>query len=392
MSAPRPPVDYDALASYQFDLPETLIAAMPAERRGDARMLVVDPQRQTWTDLTIDALESYLRPGDLLVTNDARVTPCRIAARRQSGGMVEVFVLGLGAEGRFADPQAPLVAMTRSSKRLQVGEVLAVPDAPNATLRVLGRGDDGLAHLRLESSNTADAPLDVLLWLDAVGRMPLPPYILKRRRDLGLLEEQALDAERYQTIFARRPGAVAAPTAGLHLDAARMARLTQMGVAHTSVTLWVGAGTFRPVTAERLSAHEMHEEYWEIDEAAAAAIETARANGGRIVAVGTTVVRTLESAAALGPIQAGGGATRLLIQPGFRFRVVDALLTNFHLPGSTLLALVAAFAGHGLTLRAYAHAVASAYRFFSYGDAMFFPTRCEADSLPPDGTAKESQP
>lgn len=353
--------ELDDPTAYDFDLPADRIAVAPAAERRAARLLGVG--RDTLVDHRVSDLVDLLRPGDLVVVNDARVSPVRLRGRRASGGAVEVFVLGCGAEGLWADAGAPIVAMTRSNRGVSPGETVALTGGGG--LVMLERGPDGLDRYALKGGN---------LWsiLDKAGEVPLPPYIVRRREELGQPALREDDPVRYQTVFAKRPGAVAAPTAGLHFDDALLGALRDRGVRTASVTLWVGIGTFAPVRAGSMAAHELHPERYEVPEVTARAFAETRASGGRVVAVGTTVVRTLEAAWREGDrLQIGADATRLFIRPGYAFGAVDALLTNFHLPRSTLLALVCAFGGHERVMRAYAHAVASGYRFYSYGDAMW---------------------
>ena len=331
---------------FSYDLPPELIAQSPLAERSASRLLCLDGRDGRVEDATVTGLPGRLAPGDLLVFNDTRVIPARVHGRKASGGRVELLVERLLGGPRF-------LAMLRSSKTPKPGGALQLDGGMDAT--VVGREDD-LFEIELQGDH------DAASWLDRVGHVPLPPYITR--------DDTALDRERYQTVFARTPGAVAAPTAGLHFDTPLLERLAEVGVASARVTLHVGAGTFQPVRAEALDDHRMHAEWYEVPEATCAAIAEARARGGRIVAVGTTTVRSLEAAAASGELRPTRGETRLFIRPGFRFRVVDLLLTNFHLPESTLLMLVCAFAGTGHVLAAYRHAVAARYRFFSYGDAM----------------------
>lgn len=360
--------DLDDIAAYDYELPAARIAERPAAARTGSRLLaLVDGALE---DARFPAIEQLLQPGDLLVVNDAKVTPVRLRGRRATGGRVELFVLGFGAEGDWADPSRPWITMTRSNRGVDEGESVDVDG--RAFLRGAVRADGTTAWHAPEGAGVE--------WLEQAGAMPLPPYILKRRRDAGQDEDQAEDRDRYQTVYARSPGAVAAPTAGLHFDAALLRRLEARGVERAHVSLLVGAGTFKPVSAGRLSDHELHEEHYVVPEATVGAIAACRARGGRVVAVGTTVVRTLEAAAlANGEVVAGPGRTRLFVRPGFRFRVVDALVTNFHLPRSTLLALVCAFGGYAPVMEAYRHAVDAGYRFYSYGDAMFL-TRSKGDA------------
>jgi len=344
------------LSDFDYVLPPELIAQHPAAERGGSRLLHLDVGGQLH-DLRFPDLAGLLRPGDLLVFNDTRVIKARLTGHKAgSGGKVEVLV------ERLVEPTRAL-AHVRASKSPGAGTVLRLADAFDA--EVLGRQGD-LFDLRF--------PAPVLALLDAHGATPLPPYITHAA-------EQD-DDSRYQTVYAREPGAVAAPTAGLHFDDAMLQRLAEMGVRRAFVTLHVGAGTFQPVRVEKLDEHVMHAEWYTVPQATADAVAHTRAQGGRVVAVGTTSVRALESAAAqtaapvgvARPIEAAQGDTRLFITPGYRYRAVDALLTNFHLPQSTLLMLVSALAGLDPIRRAYAHAVAQRYRFFSYGDAMFIET------------------
>jgi S-adenosylmethionine:tRNA ribosyltransferase-isomerase len=337
------------LSDFDFDLPPELIAQHPPAQRSGARLL--DGTGDTPADRRFTDLPGLLQPGDLLVFNDTRVIKARLHGEKDTGGVVEVLV-----ERVLHDHE--VLAHVRASKSPKPGSRLRLAEGAFEA-DVLGRGgpDNGLFHLRFSG--------DPLTLLDAHGHVPLPPYITH--------EDAPEDVERYQTIFAGRPGAVAAPTASLHFDDAVMAALAARGVNHTRVTLHVGAGTFQPVRAERLDEHQMHSEWYEVGAEAVTAIERTRAAGGRVVAAGTTALRALESAARLagdGPLAPASGETDLFITPGFRFRVVDLLVTNFHLPRSTLLMLVSALAGHAHVKALYRHAIESRYRFFSYGDAM----------------------
>ncbi len=331
-------------SDFAYPLPGELIAQYPPERRGDSRLLRLEGGRLE--DLHFDDLPGLLSPGDLLVFNDTRVIPARLHGRKTTGGRVEVLI-----ERLLGDHAA--LAQVRASKPPGAGGRLLVGDGDE--LEVTGRQGD-FYELR-----ALGAPL--LELLEREGHVPLPPYIERG--------DGAVDQTRYQTVYARRPGAVAAPTAGLHFTDGMLARLDGMGVERAHVTLHVGAGTFQPVRVESLEAHRMHSEYLEVDEACCSALAETRRRGGRVVAVGTTSVRSLETAAASGALAPFRGETRLFIRPGYRFRVVDTMITNFHLPESTLLMLVAAFAGHREVMAAYRHAVERRYRFFSYGDAMF---------------------
>lgn len=334
-------------SDFYYDLPEELIAQAPLPERSASRLLCLDGGTGGLEDKSFLDLEVLLRPGDLLVFNDTRVLPARLFGRKETGGAVEILL------ERLLDARR-MLAHVRASKAPKPGSALLLDSGYRA--RVLGRDGD-LFHLELEGAE----PLEAVL--NRIGHMPLPPYIARA--------DTPADLERYQTVYAAKPGAVAAPTAGLHFDAAMLERLNAAGVNAARVTLHVGAGTFQPVRAENLEDHHMHAEFCEVGTNVVEAVRQTRSAGGRVIAVGTTSMRTLETAARSGELRAFAGDTRLFIQPGFRFNCVDALLTNFHLPESTLLVLVCAFAGYGETLAAYRHAVAQAYRFFSYGDAMF---------------------
>ena len=340
----------DRLAPFDYELPDERVARHPAARRDAARLLHLG---EGLGDRCVSDLPQLLRSGDLLVINDTKVLPARLFARRASGGAVELLLEG--AEGPWVE------GLARPARRLKAGESLRVVHpttrAPidGLTVQVGERTGEGTLRLR---------PLpDPMTVMEAAGQLPIPPY-------LGRPEEPA-DRDRYQTVFARAPGAVAAPTAGLHLTDTLFDRLAAAGVERATVTLHVGAGTFRNLRPQDLDRGILHPERWVVPAATAAAIERCRARGGRVVAVGTTSTRTLESAALPGGrVAAGQGETRLFIQPGYRFGVVDVLLTNFHLPRSSLLMLVGAFAGVERVMAGYRHAVAAGYRFYSYGDAM----------------------
>jgi S-adenosylmethionine:tRNA ribosyltransferase-isomerase len=334
---------------FAYDLPPELIAQAPLPERSAGRMLVLERDTGAIADGRIRDLPDLLLPGDLLVLNDTRVVAARVFGTKPSGGRVEIFL-----ERAVGECEA-LVQM-RASKPIR--EDLEI-STPGGDIQVLARKDD-LWRIRL--------PAPALDFFDRWGEVPLPPYIHRAASEL--------DQQRYQTIFARERGAVAAPTASLHFDEPLLAELRAREVSLAFVTLHVGAGTFQPVRVDDLESHVMHAERVEVGAATCEAIIRARRAGRRVIAVGTTVVRALESAAGSEPCCAPwSGETRLFIKPGFKFRVVDALLTNFHLPESTLLMLVCAFAGREPVLRAYRHAVEAEYRFFSYGDAMFITTR-----------------
>lgn len=341
---------------FDYELPEHLIAQYPAEQRTGSRLLCLDGATGGIRHAHFPDVVACLQPGDLLVLNDTRVVPARLFGHKASGGRIEVLIDHLDGDGR-------VFAQIRASNPPRPGTELHLPGG--ATAQVVGR-EGRLFELDLAGLT------DVLAYLEAHGHTPLPPYV--RRPDTEA------DRTRYQTVFAERPGAVAAPTAGLHFDEALLAAVRERGVETAELTLHVGAGTFAPVESDDLDAHRMHAEWLQVPPSLVERVEAARARGGRIVAVGTTVVRALEAAASESPdgkLTPFTGETRLFIRPGFRFRVVDALITNFHLPQSTLLMLVCAFAGRRQTLAAYEEAVRSAYRFFSYGDAMFL-TRAES--------------
>ena len=333
------------LSDFDFELPPELIAQHPPARRAESRLLHVDGAAGSIEDRRFADIASLLEAGDLLVVNDTRVIKARLHGLKDSGGEVELLV------ERVLDSHRAL-AQARSSKALRPGRKVTVGGALG--IEVLAR--------RGEFFELLFPGEGVLAALESHGEVPLPPYIAHRAG--------THDEARYQTVYARSPGAVAAPTAGLHFDEALLAALESKGVAVASLTLHVGAGTFQPVRVDDLSRHVMHSEWYSVPAVTVAAIAKTKARGGRVVAVGTTALRALESAAAGGTLRAGDGETRLFIVPGHRFQVVDRLITNFHLPRSTLLMLVSAFAGPGNVRRAYAHAVARRYRFFSYGDAM----------------------
>ncbi|CAL93525.1 tRNA preQ1(34) S-adenosylmethionine ribosyltransferase-isomerase QueA [Azoarcus olearius] len=333
-----------SLQDFDYDLPPDLIAQAPLAERSASRLLVVDGD--VLADRRFVDLPDFIRPGDLLVFNDTRVLHARLFGVKATGGQVEVLV-----ERPIGAHEA--LAQIRASKSPKPGSTLRLADAVDVT--VLGRSGE-FFHLRFpDDENVVDV-------LERYGKLPLPPYIQRAAGDA--------DEARYQTVFARAPGSVAAPTAGLHFDDAVLDRLRARGAGCAWVTLHVGAGTFQPVRVDDLAQHRMHSERYVIPQETVEAIARTRANGGRVVAVGTTSMRALEAAAQAGPLAAGSGETDIFILPGFRFRVADMLVTNFHLPKSTLLMLVSAFSGTDVIRRAYAHAVASRYRFFSYGDAM----------------------
>ncbi|MEX0840346.1 MAG: tRNA preQ1(34) S-adenosylmethionine ribosyltransferase-isomerase QueA [Parvibaculum sp.] len=341
------------VSDFDFELPEALIALRPARPRDAARMLVIGPDENALADETVRDLPAHLRAGDILVFNDTKVIPARLFGMRRRGeaeARIEVML-------HLRSGDAEWRAFLRPAKKLSIGETIEFAGGLVAT--VAEKGEGGEAGLRFSLSGAA---LDAAIAI--AGEMPLPPYIARKRAT------DAADLTDYQTLHAAEPGAVAAPTAGLHFTPALMAAIEARGVQCVRLTLHVGAGTFLPVTAEDTQAHKMHAEWGEISPAEAAAIEAARARGGRVVAVGTTSLRLLESAAdAEGRIHPFRGETDIFITPGYRFRAVDLLMTNFHLPRSTLFMLVSALRSLDEMKRAYAHAVAAQYRFYSYGDA-----------------------
>jgi S-adenosylmethionine:tRNA ribosyltransferase-isomerase len=343
------PTTTHTLSDFHFELPDDLIAQQPAPERSGSRLL--DGCSDWPVDRRFRDLPALLSAGDLLVFNDTRVIKARLFGEKPTGGAVEALV-------ERVLPGHEVLAQLRVSKAPRPGSTIRFADAFDA--EVLGRAGTDASMYRLKW------PDDPLQLLARHGRVPLPPYITHA--------DTAADAERYQSVFAQRPGAVAAPTASLHFDVDLLDALAQRGVQTSAVTLHVGAGTFQPVRSERIAEHKMHSEWYAVPIATVAAIEAARARGSRVVAAGTTALRALESAALAAAhgetLAAGARETELFITPGFQFRVVDRLITNFHLPRSTLLMLVCAFAGYGHAMALYRHAVEARYRFFSYGDAM----------------------
>ena len=345
------------VSEFDFELPESLIAQEPRPR-GTSRLLVVDRARQNWQESTIADLPSFVIPGDVIVANDTRVFPARLVGRRDpSGGVAECLLLEREDEQHWQ-------ALVHPGQKLKPGSHILFEDetrAPGIRIRgeVLERRFFGRRRVRLtyEGTTTLDAAID------ALGHVPLPPYI--RRPDT------VDDREQYQTVFARERGSVAAPTAGLHFDESTIGRLEAAGGIWSPITLHVGYGTFKPIRVEQVEEHEVDPERYSVPETSARAVEAARASHRRVLAIGTTTTRALESAALPdGTIRSGPGTASLFIYPGYDFRVVDALLTNFHLPKSSLLMLVSAFGGRDLILAAYRHAVREGFRFYSYGDAM----------------------
>ena len=331
-----------------YELPEELIAQTPAEKRDESRLLVLDRTTARIEHRYFYDLPSYLKPGDCLVLNDSRVIPARLFGVRATGGAVEVVLLRDLGGGRWE-------CLSRPGKKMRPGTEVSFGDGElTGIVEEVTDGGNRIIHFRYDGL--------FLEILERLGQMPLPPYI----------KTQLTDPERYQTVYAREPGSAAAPTAGLHFTPELLDAIREMGVEVRFVTLHVGLGTFRPVKAEEIEDHEMHSEFCTIPEDTAEAIRRTKSRGGRIVAVGTTSCRTLESFAAEdGSIESGSRWTNIFIYPGYRFRCIDALVTNFHLPGSTLVMLVSALAGRENILHAYEEAVSKKYRFFSFGDAMF---------------------
>ena len=335
------------ISDFDYELPDELIARYPATDRRGSRLLELD---RGISDRVFSDFASLLKPNDLLVFNDTRVIKARLAARKASGGRAEILI------ERVQSERAAL-AHVRASKSPKPGGRLLL--AEDVVAEVMGRDGDLYA---LQFS------VDVLPFLETHGDVPLPPYLGR--------DAESDDIERYQTVYARDPGAVAAPTAGLHFDEAMLAETREAGARHAWVTLHVGAGTFQSLREKDIQDNRLHSERVEVSEACCEAIDAAKAAGGRVIAIGTTTVRSLECASASGRVQPYSGETDMFILPGFEFRTVDAMITNFHLPQSSLLMLVAAFAGKDRILEAYRHAVREKYRFFSYGDAMFLTPEC----------------
>jgi S-adenosylmethionine:tRNA ribosyltransferase-isomerase len=346
------------VADYDYDLPAELIAQVPALRRDESRLLCLERNGEGISDHHFYDLPSLLRAGDLLVVNDAEVVPARLHGEKETGGRVEILVVDHPAKSlkRGQDRRWCLV---KASKRPKQGSVIAFADGLTGIVETLS--ENGKVLLRFEGKHGLD---DVL---KKRGCLPLPPYIKRDNND----KRSEIDRERYQTIFSRYSGAVAAPTAGLHFTCDLLTALQSRGVTIVSITLLVGHDTFRPVRVQDIREHVLESESYTVSSTAASTIRRAKIEGRRVIAVGTTVVRALETVShKKGAIQADSGSTDLLIYPGFSFQAIDALLTNFHLPRSSLLFLVAAFAGRELTLRAYQWAIEKRYRFYSYGDAM----------------------
>ncbi len=332
---------------FDYDLPKELIAQQPIAQRSQSRLLVLDKNSGEVADCQFTKISDYLKPGDLLVFNNTKVMPARLRGHKQTGGQIEVFI-----ERVLNNHQAK--ALLKANKSVRLGTEIYFDDQP--LLKVTGR--QGMFFL-VEACDTSH---DLNAIMEHYGVMPLPPYIQR--------DSTQTDSERYQTVYAETAGAVAAPTAGLHFDEATLRRLKEQGVNSAFVTLHVGAGTFQPVKADHIEDHKMHKEWLQVDETVVNAVKETKANGGRVIAVGTTAVRCLETAAKDGALQSYSGDTDIFIYPGYQFKVIEGLLTNFHLPESTLLMLVSALAGRDNIMNAYQHAIEQKYRFFSYGDAM----------------------
>lgn len=334
---------------FSFVLPDELIARYPVQERDSSRLLILDRQKHSRTEVLFNRIGEWLQPGDLLVLNNTRVIPARLFGQKETGGRVEIFLVEPGSGHNVWR------CLLRSSKPCRLGQTIRLPASVTAQVRERSGDQDWL--IQFQGADDFDG------WLQQIGQMPIPPYLNR--------ESEALDRERYQTVYAAEPGAVAAPTAGLHFTPDLLNRLQEQGIRLAQVTLHVGLGTFQPVRVERVQDHQIHRERYQIPSATAQAIAETKERGGRVVAIGTTACRTLEYAAAVdGQVRAGKGEADIFIYPGYRFKVVDALLTNFHLPESTLLMLVSAFGGKDFILDTYAEAVRNRFRFYSYGDAM----------------------
>ncbi len=336
---------------FTYNLPQDLIARHPSTLRDGSRLMLLDRTSGSVTEDTFSNLPVYFKQGDLLVMNDTRVIPARLFGRKPSGGRVEIFLLHrlTGSEERWE-------CLLRSSKKFREGQNILLESGMTAVVRSRCTSEDWLIEF------TGDEPFNI--WLEREGHMPLPPYLQR--------DDCSVDHERYQTVVARSPGAVAAPTAGLHFTHELLARLASRGVETAFLTLHTGLGTFQPVRTLHVEDHQIHTERFAISSDTSEAVNRTKAAGGRVIAVGTTSARTLEySAQQSGHVVAGSGEADIFIYPGYRFKVVDALVTNFHLPESTLLMLVSALAGRDFVLEAYQEAVARGFRFYSYGDAMF---------------------
>ncbi len=361
---------------FQFDLPQSLIASQPCEERSASRLLVLNPELNMWNDRQFFELVDFLGPNDCLIFNNTKVVPARLWGQRESGGRVEILLERFGQNNSYISTDKQIgngelfLAQLKASNTPKPGTKIKISD--EFWVSVTGR--EG-SFFKLK--NLSQKPLMSLL--EKYGSMPLPPYMNR--------QEENFDKERYQTIYAEQPGAVAAPTAGLHFDQALMDKIEHAGIAFDFVTLHVGAGTFLPMRVDEINQHQMHSEIYQVTQRVVDLVNQTRQKGGRVVAVGTTSVRCLESAFVSGELKATQGETDIFIYPGYEFKVVDALVTNFHLSESTLLMLVSAFAGKDFMLNAYQHAIESEYRFFSYGDAMFIQNRIIPNSFTPSKTS-----
>jgi S-adenosylmethionine:tRNA ribosyltransferase-isomerase len=334
------------LSDYDYALPEQQIARYPAEKRTESRLLAVDRATQQWADRQFIDLTHSLRPGDLLVMNNSKVMPARLYGHKSSGGKVEILIERLlGTNCALAHLRASKTPKNEQTIHLDSGDII----------KVIGRQNDLFVIEALNQRSWMDI-------MEQTGEIPLPPYFHR--------EAEAIDKERYQTVYAHNDGSVAAPTAGLHFDKPFLSNLQDLGIELAYLTLHVGAGTFQPVRTEQIREHQLHHEWIQVPDNVCHAITRTKERGGRVIAVGTTTVRSLETAAQSGSLQPFNGDSNLFIYPGYEFKVIDGLLTNFHLPQSSLLMLVAAFAGYETTMKAYEHAIAAQYRFYSYGDCM----------------------
>lgn len=341
---------------FHFDLPESLIASQPSAVRSDSRLLIIDPLTGSISDKNFNQITERIKPNDCLIFNNTKVIPARLNGRKESGGKVEVLLERVITSGE----RDICVAQIRASNTPKVGNKILINN--EFQLEVIGRKGAFFELCALSTSS-------LLELVEKHGDMPLPPYIQR--------ETKEEDKTRYQTVYAEKKGAVAAPTAGLHFDESLLSRIKEKGVEFGFVTLHVGAGTFSPVRVDNIREHQMHSEWYEVPDSVVALVNKTRTNGGRVIAVGTTSVRCLESASQSGELKANKGETDIFIYPSYQFKSVDALITNFHLSESTLIMLVSAFAGKEIVLKSYNHAVENQYRFFSYGDSMFIENACK---------------
>jgi len=367
-------------SAFKFDLPDDLIAAYPSVKRSESRLLLVDPTSLSLAHKTFYQLVDYIQPQDCLIFNNTKVIPARLLAEKETGGKVEILLERI----RQIDNKTLAVAQIRSSNTPKIGARLTLNSGPINSAQINSGKANTSIEFKLVGREKAFfllenlSPLDFMSIFEQFGEMPLPPYI----------ERQACkdDKQRYQTVYAEKLGAVAAPTAGLHFDQALIKKISQKGIQHDFVTLHVGAGTFSPVRVDDIKQHKMHSEWYEVPQSVVDLVTKTRQQGGRVIAVGTTSVRCLESASSGATLQAQSGETDIFITPGYQFQSVDALVTNFHLSESTLIMLVSAFAGHQFTMSSYAEAIKQKYRFFSYGDSMFIQNRCVKSTVEQLGT------